>query len=148
MAGKGFYKDIIEGDTYKYYANGEWKVSSSGNFVPITNPFTLQVQFKVQCKCYCLPPTSVSSHNIQNCYDLKLFFLREVFVLLKVDQFFNGRMVFLEYLCNIELLNIVISSGREYALLPRFLRVNSKFKHGNHLIQEISYGRGDSSLIS
>lgn len=65
MAGKGFYKDIIEGDTYKYYANGEWKVSSSGKFVPITNPFTLQVQFKVQCKCYCLPPTSISSHDIQ-----------------------------------------------------------------------------------
>ena len=147
MAGKGFYKDIIEGDTYKYYADGEWKVSSSGKSVPITNPFTLQVQFKVQCKCYCFPPTSILSQfrtvPIWNCY-----FWEKCLCCFKVDQFLDGRMVFCEYLCNIVLLSIVISSGREYALLPKFLRMNHKFKHGNHLIQGIAYGQGDSSLYS
>lgn len=101
MAGKGFYKDIIEGDTYKYYANGEWKVSSSGKFVPITNPFTLQVQFKVQCKCYCLPPTSISSHDIQELLRLELYFLREVFVLFQswsVLQWQDGFLwIFVQY---------------------------------------------------
>lgn len=33
---------------YKYYVDGEFKVSSSGKLVNILNPATNQVQFKVQ----------------------------------------------------------------------------------------------------
>eukprot|EP00245_Coleochaete_scutata_P006407 TRINITY_DN20832_c0_g1_i1.p1 TRINITY_DN20832_c0_g1~~TRINITY_DN20832_c0_g1_i1.p1 ORF type:complete len:497 (-),score=133.70 TRINITY_DN20832_c0_g1_i1:562-2052(-) len=48
MAGTGAFSDIINGDVYKYYADGEWKVSSSGKSVPIINPTTREVQYKVQ----------------------------------------------------------------------------------------------------
>lgn len=48
MAGQGFFQDIVDGDTFKYYADGEWKVSVSGKSVGITYPSTLKMQFKVQ----------------------------------------------------------------------------------------------------
>lgn len=48
MAGTGFYESILDNDVFKYYADGEWKVSSSGKSVGITNPSTLKVQYKVQ----------------------------------------------------------------------------------------------------
>ena len=45
-----FYADVktAESDVYKYYVDGEFKVSSSGKLVNILNPATNQVQFKVQ----------------------------------------------------------------------------------------------------
>lgn len=48
MAGTGVYADIIEGDVFKYYSDGEWKKSSSGKSVSIINPTTRNTQFKVQ----------------------------------------------------------------------------------------------------
>ncbi|KAK9683682.1 hypothetical protein RND81_10G158400 [Saponaria officinalis] len=48
MAGNGVFGEIIEGEVYKYYADGVWKSSSSSKFVPIINPTTRKVQFKVQ----------------------------------------------------------------------------------------------------
>lgn len=45
-----FYCDVktSEPDVYKYYVDGEFRVSSSGKLVNILNPATNQVQFKVQ----------------------------------------------------------------------------------------------------
>ncbi|MGV9199166.1 MAG: NADP-dependent glyceraldehyde-3-phosphate dehydrogenase [Promethearchaeia archaeon] len=37
-----------EGNVYKYYINGEWKSSSSGNLISITNPFNNELLGKVQ----------------------------------------------------------------------------------------------------
>ncbi|KAF7139005.1 hypothetical protein RHSIM_Rhsim07G0164200 [Rhododendron simsii] len=48
MAGTCAFSEIIEGDVYKYYSEGEWKVSSSGKTVSIVNPTTRKTQFKVQ----------------------------------------------------------------------------------------------------
>ncbi|KAH9616040.1 hypothetical protein KSS87_011987 [Heliosperma pusillum] len=48
MAGNGVFGDIIEGEVYKYYADGQWKTSSSSKSVPIINPTTRKTQFKVQ----------------------------------------------------------------------------------------------------
>lgn len=48
MAGKGVFKDLMDGDTFKFYADGEWKRSSSGASVNILNPSTRKVQYKVQ----------------------------------------------------------------------------------------------------
>ncbi|KAH7286832.1 hypothetical protein KP509_32G024100 [Ceratopteris richardii] len=48
MAGFGIFQDTIDQDVYKYYADGEWKVSSSGNSVIILNPSTRQPQYKIQ----------------------------------------------------------------------------------------------------
>ncbi|KAL2502492.1 NADP-dependent glyceraldehyde-3-phosphate dehydrogenase [Forsythia ovata] len=48
MAGNGVFGEIIDGDVFKYYADGEWKKSSSGKSVSIINPTTRKVQYKVQ----------------------------------------------------------------------------------------------------
>jgi glyceraldehyde-3-phosphate dehydrogenase (NADP+) len=48
MAGSGVFAEIIEGDVYMYYSDGEWKKSSSGKTVPIINPTTRKTHFKVQ----------------------------------------------------------------------------------------------------
>lgn len=50
MAGTGVFADIIDGDVYKYYSEGEWKKSSSGKSVAIINPSTRKTQYKVQGK--------------------------------------------------------------------------------------------------
>lgn len=50
MAGTGVFSDIIDGDVYKYYSEGEWKKSSSGKSVAIINPSTRKTQYKVQGK--------------------------------------------------------------------------------------------------
>lgn len=42
------FEGIIAGDTFKYYSDGDWKVSTSGKSVPIINPTTRQTQYKVQ----------------------------------------------------------------------------------------------------
>jgi hypothetical protein len=69
MAGQGFFQDILDGDTFKYYADGEWKVSVSKKSVAITNPSTLKTAFKVQGKLIIfstlLPPSPNSSFAIQ-----------------------------------------------------------------------------------
>ncbi|GER39535.1 aldehyde dehydrogenase 11A3, partial [Striga asiatica] len=48
MAGTGAFSEIIEGDVFKYYGDGEWKKSSSGKSVAIVNPTTRKTQYKVQ----------------------------------------------------------------------------------------------------
>ncbi|CDY55249.1 BnaC02g44970D [Brassica napus] len=48
MAGTGIFTDILDGDVYKYYSDGEWKASSSGKSVAIINPATRKTQYKVQ----------------------------------------------------------------------------------------------------
>lgn len=48
MAGKGVFKDILDGDVFKYYGDGEWKRSSSGQSVSISNPATRKPLFRVQ----------------------------------------------------------------------------------------------------
>ncbi|KVH40997.1 Aldehyde dehydrogenase, conserved site-containing protein [Cynara cardunculus var. scolymus] len=48
MAGTGVFEDIIEGDVFKYYTDGEWKKSASGKSVAIINPTTRTTQYKVQ----------------------------------------------------------------------------------------------------
>ena len=58
MAGQGIFQDIIDGDTFKYYADGEWKVSVSNKSVGITNPSTLKTVYKVQGRSW---PSSSSA---------------------------------------------------------------------------------------
>ncbi|KAI7986975.1 hypothetical protein LOK49_LG14G02025 [Camellia lanceoleosa] len=48
MAGSGVFAETIDGDVFKYYADGEWKKSSSGKSVSIINPTTRKTQYKVQ----------------------------------------------------------------------------------------------------
>ncbi|KAG6536986.1 hypothetical protein ZIOFF_002064 [Zingiber officinale] len=48
MAGTHVFGEIIDGEVYKYYADGEWKTSASGKSVSIINPTTRKPQFKVQ----------------------------------------------------------------------------------------------------
>jgi len=48
MAGTGLFAEILDGEVYKYYADGEWKTSSSGKSVAIMNPATRKTQYKVQ----------------------------------------------------------------------------------------------------
>lgn len=48
MAGTGVFAEIIDGEVYKYYADGEWKKSASGKSVSIINPTTRTPQYKVQ----------------------------------------------------------------------------------------------------
>ncbi|CAL5435409.1 unnamed protein product [Camellia sinensis] len=47
-AGTGVFSEIIDGDVYKYYSEGEWKVSNSSKTVSIINPTTRKTQYKVQ----------------------------------------------------------------------------------------------------
>ncbi|CAA6670971.1 unnamed protein product [Spirodela intermedia] len=48
MAGTGVFEEIIDGDVYKYYSEGEWRKSSSGKSVAIINPTTRKTHYKVQ----------------------------------------------------------------------------------------------------
>lgn len=52
MAGSGVFAEIIDGDMFKYYDEGEWKKSSSGKAVSIINPTTRKTQYKVQGTCF------------------------------------------------------------------------------------------------
>ncbi|KAL5124820.1 NADP-dependent glyceraldehyde-3-phosphate dehydrogenase [Glycine soja] len=47
-AGTGLFAEILDGDAYKYYADGVWKKSASGKSVSIINPTTRKTQYKVQ----------------------------------------------------------------------------------------------------
>ncbi|KAG1326587.1 NADP-dependent glyceraldehyde-3-phosphate dehydrogenase [Cocos nucifera] len=40
MAEKGVFEEIIDGDVYKYYMDGEWRKSASGKSVSVINPTT------------------------------------------------------------------------------------------------------------
>ncbi|RRT52197.1 hypothetical protein B296_00021828 [Ensete ventricosum] len=42
------FAEIIDGEVYNYYADGEWKKSASRKFVSIINPTTRTPQYKVQ----------------------------------------------------------------------------------------------------
>ena len=65
LAGTGAFAEILDGEVYKYYAEGEWRASGSGKSVPIVNPTTRKTQYRVQGAgsrlCLCSPPL-FSSH--------------------------------------------------------------------------------------
>lgn len=42
------FAEILDGEIYKYYADGEWRKSGSGKSVAIVNPTTRQTQYRVQ----------------------------------------------------------------------------------------------------
>jgi hypothetical protein len=48
MAGTGVFAEVLDGEVYKYYADGEWRASASGKTVAIVNPTTRQTQYRVQ----------------------------------------------------------------------------------------------------
>ncbi|KAL6558176.1 hypothetical protein OROMI_018526 [Orobanche minor] len=48
MAGSGVFAEITQGGVFKYYADGDWKISSSGKSVSIVNPTTRKTHYKVQ----------------------------------------------------------------------------------------------------
>ncbi|TVU05705.1 hypothetical protein EJB05_48882 [Eragrostis curvula] len=48
LAGMGVFAEILDGEVFKYYADGEWRSSASGKSVGIVNPTTRQTQYKVQ----------------------------------------------------------------------------------------------------
>ncbi|CAH9093406.1 unnamed protein product [Cuscuta europaea] len=48
MTENGVFAEIIEGEVFKFYSNGEWRKSSSGKSVAIINPTSRMVQYKVQ----------------------------------------------------------------------------------------------------
>ncbi|KAH9318151.1 hypothetical protein KI387_019920 [Taxus chinensis] len=48
MAGSGVFSELLEGEVFKYYFDGEWRKSSSGKSVAIINPTTRKPHYKVQ----------------------------------------------------------------------------------------------------
>ena len=42
------FAEIIDGEVYKYYSDGEWKKATSGKSVAIINPTTRKTQYRVQ----------------------------------------------------------------------------------------------------
>jgi glyceraldehyde-3-phosphate dehydrogenase (NADP+) len=56
LAGTGVFAEIIDGEVYKYYADGEWRSSASGKSVAIINPTTRQMQYRVQGASFAPPP--------------------------------------------------------------------------------------------
>lgn len=71
MAGSGLFAEITDGDVFKYYADGEWKKSSSGKSVAIVNPTTRKTQYKVQGsnnhQLTCLPCCACVVKNTRAC---------------------------------------------------------------------------------
>lgn len=53
--------------------------------------------------------------------------------------FQNVRNTYEQWMCAYMCLHVYCPSGRDYALNPKFLKVNHMFKH-LHLIQKLSYG--------
>jgi len=53
MTESGIYAEIIEEEVFRYYAYGEWKTSSSGKSVPLINPRTSKIQYRVQGQVFC-----------------------------------------------------------------------------------------------
>lgn len=47
MAGQGVFKDLLDGDVFKYYVDGAWTPTTSGKSVGIINPSTLKSLFKI-----------------------------------------------------------------------------------------------------
>jgi glyceraldehyde-3-phosphate dehydrogenase (NADP+) len=42
------FAEILDGEVYRYYADGEWRSSASGKSVAIVNPTTRKTQYRVQ----------------------------------------------------------------------------------------------------
>lgn len=67
--GSETFKELLDGDTYKFYSNGEWQVSTSGKSIGVLNPTTLKLQFKVQglwASITHLPIISLPMHDSQH----------------------------------------------------------------------------------
>lgn len=85
MAGTGVFAEIKDGEVYKYYADGEWKISASKKSVAIVNPTTRKTHYKVQgttnlsiCACFIVWLIWVDI--------VFVLFIRRVFVTMSVCQ--------------------------------------------------------------
>ncbi|MCO5557448.1 hypothetical protein L7F22_011013 [Adiantum nelumboides] len=47
MAGSGVFAELLDGDTFKYFVDGQWKKSTSGQSMPVINPTSRNTFFKV-----------------------------------------------------------------------------------------------------
>jgi glyceraldehyde-3-phosphate dehydrogenase (NADP+) len=47
MAGNDTFVEILEGEVFKHYYDGEWRASASGKSVDIINPTTRKNQYRV-----------------------------------------------------------------------------------------------------
>ncbi|MCO5555556.1 hypothetical protein L7F22_009101 [Adiantum nelumboides] len=47
MAGSGVFAELLDGDTFKYFVDGQWKKSISGQSMPVINPTSRNTFFKV-----------------------------------------------------------------------------------------------------
>jgi hypothetical protein len=69
LAGTGVFAEILDGEVYRYYADGEWRSSASGKSVAIVNPTTRKTQYRVQGAgsrlCLCSPFLSVRPYGHQ-----------------------------------------------------------------------------------
>ena len=48
MVGNDAFVELIEGEVFKHYYDGEWRASASGKSVDIINPTTRKTQYRVQ----------------------------------------------------------------------------------------------------
>jgi hypothetical protein len=67
LAGTGVFAEIIDGEVYKYYADGEWRSSASGKSVAIINPTTRQMQYRVQGASFAPPPLPIPTPSVVLC---------------------------------------------------------------------------------
>ncbi|XVE53672.1 hypothetical protein DITRI_Ditri03aG0021500 [Diplodiscus trichospermus] len=63
MAGTGVFAEILGGDVYRYYVDGEWKESSSGKTIAIINPTTRKTQYKKRTKVLHKAATILKEHK-------------------------------------------------------------------------------------
>ncbi|KAH7436432.1 hypothetical protein KP509_05G020000 [Ceratopteris richardii] len=47
MAGTGVFSELIDGDTFRFYSDGQWKRSASGQSLPVINPTTRRTQYNI-----------------------------------------------------------------------------------------------------
>lgn len=86
------FEEILDGDVYKYYSDGEWKKSSSGKSVAIINPTTRKTQYKVQGKA-----SSPLSFKL-NVFWFNCLFAVSLFVVVKIALEFICLSFFVQYL--------------------------------------------------
>lgn len=97
MAGNGLFAEILDGDVYKYYSEGEWRSSTSGQSVAIVNPTTRKTAYKVQGEQYYYAVSAILL-----CFGLgtfwficSLFQLREIMVLRLGHHLFFSLFIYL-----------------------------------------------------
>lgn len=109
MAGNGIFAEILDGDVFKYYADGEWKKSNSGKSVPIVNPTTRRTHYKVQGSqiifhsCFVSHFASLFCHSLLN--------LVHSYVMEQLDHTFFSCICF-ETACSQEEVNKVMEAAK------------------------------------